>query len=293
MATRKEQPAVAQQDETALAVIENRGSDIAPNIADLPDFMKDLVGSTDGMDDFKSGDMTLPRLALAQSSSPQIKEGNRLYIEDLRAGQFFNTLTKEIYGHGREKPLLITPLFGRPHRRKFGPRDAGSPTLCMSPDAETGGVLSPQGCKVCKFSQFGRKEDGSPKRPDCTLFFTYFVILHLPGRMFMPMAFSLKSSALTAAKDWNALQRLRRLPAYTGVYALNSVPDQKGADSFYNIVIKNAGTLADEQTYKDAKALFDDLYAKRADMHEQFDQTGVSDEVVNEGQIVDDEKVPF
>lgn len=255
----------------------------------LPDFMREDAEAMSrlGSEIIKSGDMTIPRLALAQSMSPQLKESNEAkYIPELREGRFFNTLTKEIYG----KHVFFTPLIVKKHRRKFGPREAGSPTECMSPNGETGGRISPQSCTMCPHSQFTYSE-GKTNKPACTLFWEYIVVLHLPNRRFTPIALSMKSKALNAAKDLNAFIRQRGMASFTGVYRLEAVPDKGAGSDFYNLKVENAGVLASKQMYDDAKELFhalrDDIAAGRV----KIDETSLNDPI--DAEEVDGEEAPF
>lgn len=265
------------------SLVKNETKEVATN--SIPDWMKEDLANLPqdlGLEAISGKDMTLPRLAIAQKTTKQAEEDNPLYLTGLKPGMFFNTLTKEIYGKG---PLEVTPLVAKKHRRYFGPREAGSPTLCLSDNGINGGRLS-KSCDACDYSRFSYDDKQQLKKPSCTLFWTYIVAIHLPNRKFFPLALSLKSKMLKSAADWNGFMRLRKAPAFTGVYRIEPFLDKAGDNTFYNIKIENMGLLQDEEKYRDGKALFEAINGK-------LDTIKIHEEDVPEEESADDSEVPF
>ena len=62
----------------------------------MSDFLDQFSGQ--GYEDFTANSYQVPFLKIAQPGSPEVKKQNPSYIEGLEAGQFFNSLTKEVYG---------------------------------------------------------------------------------------------------------------------------------------------------------------------------------------------------
>ena len=60
------------------------------------DFLDQLAG--DGLNAFKASDLPKPFIKIAQKATPEADELSPEYIEGLKQGMFFNTLTKEVYG---------------------------------------------------------------------------------------------------------------------------------------------------------------------------------------------------
>src|SRR5271155_4629731 len=85
---------------TELATI-NKGS-----LATIPEHLRADVGNRDGKDNVGQGDLLIPRLSLAQSMTPELKRTNENYNPDLEEGQFFNSVTGEIYGDS----VTVIPL---------------------------------------------------------------------------------------------------------------------------------------------------------------------------------------
>ena len=59
-------------------------------------FLEQVAG--DGLDAFRASDLPKPFIKVAQKGNPEIEDRDPSYIEGLKVGNFFNTLTKEVYG---------------------------------------------------------------------------------------------------------------------------------------------------------------------------------------------------
>lgn len=250
---KQQQRPVTQQQKPAAAntQIEKR----APSaLAEIPEWLRRSDGTPPlGLENLDRADMTLPRLGLCQALSPQRAESDPKYIPDLRDGQFFNTITKEVYG----KKVLLVPLLFYKTRILFGPMDEGGGLRCQSPDNLIG-IGEPGGtCIKCAFSQFGSARGGEGKGTACNQFFNYAALLVTNGAVTPEglLVFSLKSSGLKVAKDWNALIRIRNLDIFAGVYEITSVERKNDVGRWYEPVINPAGNVTRE-TYKAAKTAY-------------------------------------
>lgn len=85
---------MAKTDESKALTTTNKNTAVA-----VPEDLRGLAG--DGTEGIGSADIRPPRLALAQSGSPQAKKANEKYIQGLSEGDLFNDLTGAIY----ERPL--------------------------------------------------------------------------------------------------------------------------------------------------------------------------------------------
>lgn len=193
-----------------------------------------------GLENIQQDEMVMPRLAIAQSTSPQLNKTKPEFIRGLETGNMFNSLTGEIYGDG---PLKITPLLKFSSRALFPPRGEGDLPICSTKTlSEEGrlidGPITPQGCDICPHSQFltTPRSDGTVS-PDCTLYFNYIVLIHKPDGSLEPIAFSAKSKMLKPAKKWNAIMRMRNLPAFIQCFNFSTVPETAPRGSFFNVRI--------------------------------------------------------
>jgi len=240
-----------------------RRSDVAPTKRELPEYLQTYVGET-GLEELNQQDLVIPRLALCQSMSPQRKKGNALYIEDLEEGQFFNTVTREIYGEG---PLDVTPLFVFKSRIFFLPMESGGGIRCLSPDGQHCALNNGGPCTRDTFGADGTK-------PDCSILYNYPVVIH--GRPLEPLVVSLKSAGVKVAKTWNSMMRLRGGPVFSGIYRMEAVIDKnKAGQEYYQLSFSNMGRVTPE-FFAEALKLYTNLKGRGRTI--QADVTGLDEE---------------
>lgn len=225
-------------------------------IEQVPEHLRRTAGAPQaGFEEVQQGDMTVPQLRLCQSLTPQKTEGEAKYIEGLREGEHFNTVTGENYG----KLVQIVPLLMYKNRIRFQDREQGGGILCRSDDMITG-VGDPGGaCATCKFNQFGSAKNGEGKGKACTEFFN-FPVLVIPedgeidsSRLAVK---SFKSSGVPVAKEWLAKMRMRKVDMFGGLYELTSAPKKFSQGTSYIEIVNNAG-FVEAPTYAIAKAVYE------------------------------------
>lgn len=256
----------------------------------IPEHLKQYANMGNaGFEKLREEDSIIPRLAIAQSNSPQIKD-SVLRIDGLEVGQFFNSITNEIYGN----KVFVTPLTEFPHRIYFGPYSSSATNqLCFARDLNSegqliNGALHPEGCDSCDFAKWPDKPrtDGS-KRPLCTFFYSYVLLVHNEDGSVEPVVFSVKSKAIKAAQKWHGMIRTRvnkkNLPPFTMKFSLKSV--SKGENFYFSP--DNAGDVSPELIGSVAD-WFDKL-SKRDKI--KYDTRG--EDVEDDSGGVDDKDVPF
>lgn len=202
-------------------------------------------GDISGTEDIGRDDITLPRLTLAQSLSPELDEMKPgSYIEGLKLGDMFNTLTREVYGKG---PLSVCVLrLSRPRWVEFIPRERG------------GGIKDPNVPPNDPRAQFGPNGE----MPLATKFYDFIISL-LPINVENPMerivSMSLKSTQLKIARQWNGLIKMRNKPVYYGNYTIMSVDEQNTKGKYKNFAVRNAGEVKDKADYEVRKSLYEAL----------------------------------
>lgn len=193
----------------------------------LPDF---IPMEATGLEGIGREDVQMPRLAIAQPPSKQLIEGHQLYIEGLRMGQMFNTLTKNIYGKG---PLEFIVL------RRDNPRwvEFDEDRNMVDPD------VHPDDPRT----KWRNAENGERLPPIATQFYDYIVYLVKSGET---IAMSMSKTNIKAAKKLNGLMKFRipPVPIYArrftvaitietndkgtyGVFAIETVGDPKVPNS--------------------------------------------------------------
>ncbi len=181
-------------------------------------------------------DIIIPRLALAQKTSPETDRTHAKYVEGVSFTDMFNSITKTNYGNG---PVYFSILRAdKPRYVEFKPLEDG------------GGVIDPNvpaGDPRTKFGEFN-KDTGKADKPVATQFYDYIIMvlndLNLQDPIQNVMGLSLKSSAIKVAKQLNLLinQRGKKL-LFKGVYSLTSTTDTKAGNTFAIYKVSNAGWL--------------------------------------------------
>lgn len=202
------------------------------------------VSGTIGLENARPEDFQIPRLNISQSMSPQLIRSKPEYIPGLMVGQFFNTVTQEIYGD----TVLVVPVKYTVSRLKF----TSNVLDCQSKNGVNGGHYSPEvitigangkqtvtgGCKDCQYSKWGSGKDG--QGTDCKEYRNW-LLLSVKGSS--PMSMSFKSASLTVAKIWATLIQGRKIalstgekitaPAFMTVYELRSAEKSTTKGTFY------------------------------------------------------------
>lgn len=211
------------------------------SLAERPDY---IPKDTSGTEHITKDDLIMPRISIAQGLSPQILEDDPAYIEGLKLGQMFNTITKHIYGRGPLEFCVIRA--DRPRGVEFIPLKEG------------GGVKDFDVPLDDPRMQFTDGPEGERLKPVATKFYDFLVVL-LPSKEMAALSF--KSTGLKVAKELNSLIKLRGTALYTGKYELSSATETNAAGTYGVYRVKNAGWV-DNETFQWAKAAFETMKDK-------------------------------
>ena len=213
--------------------------------AKLPVDMQDFEAHAgDGLDNVGADDLLVPRLAILQALSPQLKKAKSEYIPGAEEGAIADLGTGELFG----EELLFLPVYYRKEYLEWAPRDSGKGLVGVhsSPDilAETtkddrGRATLPSGNYVAETAQF------------------YGLNLSAGGRMsFIPMA----STQLKKARRLNTLamgEKLRRAdgseftaPMWYRTYEFGSAAESNNEGDWFGWTI-NRGKALPELTIEE------------------------------------------
>jgi hypothetical protein len=87
--------------------------------ADVPDYIAQSQGR--GSENVEMQDMVIPRIELVQALSKCLIEGGSEYIEDAKAGMFYNSVTRELYGSS----VIVCPVFFKKQYLNWRDRQKG------------------------------------------------------------------------------------------------------------------------------------------------------------------------
>jgi hypothetical protein len=190
-----------------------------------------------GLEGTTQSDVNIPRLALAQALSPQVTDGDPNRIPELKVGDLFNSVTRQVYG----REVYVQILRKMPLRAmEFNPIEDG------------GGVKDPNvplDDPRLKWGKSGNKKEDKPK---ATLFRDFIGVI-LPQREIIALSF--KSSGLTAAKTLWGLVIMRSRPVFAGRYRISSAVElQPKPHQVYKVEnadwVSEADAIAGEQMYE-------------------------------------------
>lgn len=245
------------------------------HLAEIPAYLRH-DGPARGTEDVTRDDLVLPRLALCQSNTPQRKKAELSYIEGLDEGQFFNTVTGEVYG----TEITAIPLFFFKQRMYFAPLSEGGGILCQSQNGVDGGRLHPSDCATCPHAQF--KNEGDDARPDCQTLMNFMLVTQKQELL----VFSLKSTGIKAARQLNAQVRMSGLDMFARTLTITAVSQTRNNNQFWAPSPK-LGEFVPRELYESAGKLFSDLRGKSINL----DTKGLDDEPGRSD--ISDKDVPF
>jgi len=189
----------------------------------------------EGTEEIDANEIRLPRLAIAQSVSPEMIPDSSSYIEGLKLYDLFNDLTQEIYGRG---PITFIPARRDVVRIEFIPRKEG------------GGVRDfnvPVGDPRNDWST--DPETGERKKPKATKFVEFVIQMFRKGVNPMPIVLSIKCTnkfASRAADRLTGFIKFSDAPIYSGVYTVEAKSEKSDSGPYGVYVIKRAGFVQDK-----------------------------------------------
>lgn len=213
-----------------------------------PSFIKE--GDVRGTENIGIADVRPPALRIAQAMSPEVKRTESAYVEGLREGLFFDSITKEIYGEG-PLGLVIVNQLGHRHV-EFAPMNEG------------GGVIDfnvPDGDPRTEFTE--KVQDGAKVRvkPRATKFYDYVAIVILEDGRHNLMTLSFKSTQLKKATTLNTILLGSKLPSFAHLFSASPVPEKRGQYSYWGWRIDPKGYVT-EDVYNEASGHYDGLAGK-------------------------------
>ncbi len=221
-----------------------------------------------GLEEVGANEMVVPRLTLTQGVTPQRQRSDPRYIPGLEEGQFFNSLTKQIYGDR----VVVTPMFFRKTRIYFKDINEGGGLICRAPH---GNDCQLNNGGPCLHSAWGK--DG--QSPACTEFYNYPCLLY-PTRELIVV--SLKVTGIRAGREWNSMMRFRGADPFAGIYELKAVPARnKTGQTYFTYQISNAkeeGGWVSAEQFQENEKMYKLLTEQFAAGTATVDESTLSDE---------------
>jgi len=220
-----------------------------------PDFIEE---GTQGHENISNKDVKPPSLRLAQSTSPETKRAMPAkYIEGLREGELFNSLTREIYGEDPIDIIIVNPL--------------GHRNVEFDKDSKVVEFDVPDDDPRCQFTT-GKNDEGKTVRikPKATKFLDYLILVTLKDGRRKLMTLALKSTQLKKGIDLNSIIRSNTLPCYAYSFKTTVSPESFGTKSWYGYTFVPGWPTP--EAYAEAKRWYEEMADKniiRDDIEEE------------------------
>jgi hypothetical protein len=223
---------------------------VGPSALAVPEY---VTAGSDGTEGIQAGDLKIPRLALAQALSPELTESDPKYVDGLKVGDAFNSLTGEVYG---KKPLdVVIVRIDKPRFVEFFPRESG------------GGVKDYNVAASDPRVQFTSNDKGERVKPLATKFIDMIALL---GDGLEPIALSFKGSGLKAASKIETFLAMRikdgkRIKSFASTFTLTPTleKNQKGTYSVFTVKFKGN---ASNEAFVAGQGFYDSIKDQQLDV---------------------------
>lgn len=248
---------------------------------------------------FAADELLIPRLQLAQKMSPELDENDAKYIDGIKAGNFFNSVSREIYTE-----FDVIPCHSRTSYTEWVPRDQGG-GLVAEHEADSRDVKGAE----THVSDDGKRKDLMQSGNELVIADEFYAFIVKEDGDYEPVLISMKSSQRKVAKRWRTLismnkarnpktNQLQSVAIYSTLWKLTSVTEaNKNNDKYSNFAVQKIGPItADKQDlYHAAKQFRESIIAGevKAVQEEDVSSSKTTDENQSESPLDKDDEVPF
>jgi len=240
-----------------------------------------------GHDNVTTKDITLPRLKLLGSTSPECNPGGPAYIENARPLMFFNSVTKRLYDG--KAGINVVPCYYKLVYKEWNPESQGAPVNEYPGNSDILQQTTRKGAK--DYLENGNYIEANGEH--------YILILDDQQNYVEKAVVYMKSTQFKKSKQWNAMimnqkrkvnDQVVDLPRWSQVYKLTSVLESGKSDrSWSGYMVNHVGDV-NQEVYQIGKAFHNDV--KKGDM--QVAPDGAEENSENSmQQAVKDEQAPF
>ncbi len=203
-----------------------------------------------GLEKVSSDDMTIPRLAIIQSGSPQRKKKDDKYIDEADEGMVFNTVSNALY----KDTFYVVPCEFEKLFIEWVPRESGGGLVTMYNTSN-----KPQ----AKKEENGRRfllENGNQLVDTAQ---HYVMVIGKDGS-YEPAVMSMSSSLLTVSRNWVTRMKLQREnvngkliepPTFYYKWPVTTIEKTNSDGSWFFYKIGNPEPIGDADLYQEVKSL--------------------------------------
>jgi hypothetical protein len=248
--------AVAQRQTTAMATQQ-----------DVPDYIKQGQGR--GSENVEMQDMVIPRIELVQALSKCLEEGGPEYIEGAKAGHFYNSVTRELYGPS----LFVVPVF---FKKQY---------LCWKDRKQGGGFGGAYDAMQEALERISQEQDDQDAWEAVETAQQIVLVVNPETHETSEAVLSCARTKMKISKQWNSLIRVNGFDRFSRVYELFSTDDQNNnGDRYKNIGIRYVD-FASMPVFKKAEELYNSIASGAI-------QVKIDDDYIDVGAGAEDEPAP-
>ncbi len=234
---------------------------------DIANVSEDLIlaNAGKGLQNISNDDVTIPRLAIIQSGSPQRKKKDEKYIEGSDEGMIFNTVTNELY----KDSLEVIPCGYRKTYVEWVPREKGGGLVAVHDLKPDGSVTDPKTRKTML---------GENQIVDTA---EHFVLVKT-SEGYSPAVLTMTSSNLSVSRKWNTLLKMKRInvkgqtveaPSFLFKFKLSTVEAENDLGNWHKYKIEELGQIESKDIFKEAEKLADSVSTGKVKASEPTEAT--------------------
>jgi hypothetical protein len=194
-----------------------------------------LEDEASGIEDLETQDLMIPRIAILQSGSPQLKKRDAQYVQDAEAGSIFNTVLRS--AEDGERGITVVPLKYRRAYIEWKPRSSGGGFI--RDHGNDGTIL--ESCEQNKENFRHITADGN----EIVTTAEYFVFIVDEKGRHDPAVLSMAGSQLKKSRRWNSMLNQLRLPnpknngsyftpaMFYSAFQLRTVPEENDQGTWF------------------------------------------------------------
>ena len=215
-----------------------------------------------GLQNVSNDDITIPRLAIIQSGSPQRKKKDEKYIEGAEEGMIFNTVTNEVY-----EKIEVIPCGYRKTYVEWVPRDKGGGLVAVHDYKPEKAITDPKTRKTML---------GENQIVDTA---EHFVLVKT-SQGWSPAVLTMTSSNLGVSRKWNTLLKMKRInvkgqtveaPSFLYTFKLSTVEAENDLGNWHKYKIEESGQVGSREIFKEGEKLADSVSTGKVKASEPVD----------------------
>lgn len=219
----------------------------------VPDFLQQYGGA--GNESVGVTDITIPRLGLIQSLSPEVDEDDPKFIEGAKPGDFFNSLTREVY----EAPVPIVFVDRKKEFTVFKKRAAG------------GGFRGSFPTEADAKAYIATGDDPAEQMEIVETATNFGMILDSEGNVRSEIVIPMTSTKLKVDRQINSMIRLRGAARFSSIFYIESTKEKNDKGTFFNYKV-TIGPWVTQKIAEAAKRMYDAIHSGDRSVHGDYEE---------------------